>query len=89
MVVAWTCHRVVVVPGRGPGWLLGPRGGVRYPSYVVTMSPVATWPLFFMWTKERGRKLLTSNHVDSDSDTRRHCLDDVARLLMCQVVCTI
>ena len=89
MVVAGSCRRVVVVHGRGCGWLLGARGGDRYPSYVVTTSPMATWPLFFMWTKERGRKLLTSNHVDSDGDMRRHCLDDVARLLTCQVVCTI
>ena len=38
-------------------------------------------------SKGRGRvRWLTCIHVDSDDDLRRHCLDDMARLLTCQVI---
>ena len=36
--------------------------------------------------KRKGEEGLTLVHVDSDNDLRHHCLDDMACLLMCQVV---
>jgi len=49
------------------------------------VSPFSMWPLLFKWENERGL-LLTWNYGDSDDDRCCHCLDDMARLLTCQVV---
>jgi len=54
-------------------------------SIVGCCITVLMWPLLFEWENERGL-LLTWNYGDSDDDRRRHRLDDVARLLTCQVV---
>ena len=69
------------------GWLNGEvvaSSGVVVHSSVVATSPT---PASCVSTGERERyQGLTWIHVDSDDDLRRHCLDDVARLLTCQIV---
>ena len=79
VVVGGGCERLVMVVGGGGVvlWSLWPSRHVA-DGNVTPASRVS---------KGRGRvRWLTCIHVDSDDDLRRHCQDDMARPLMCQVV---
>ena len=77
-MVGGGCELVMVVGGGGVVlWSL-------WPSRHVADSDVAPASRV---SKGRGRvRWLTCIHVDSDDDLRRHCQDDVARPLTCQVI---
>ena len=75
VVVGGGCELVMVVGGGGI---------VLWSSRHVADGDVAPASCV---SKGRGRvRWLTCIHVDSDDDLRRHCLDDMAHLLTCQVV---
>ena len=53
---------------------------------LVATSPMVTWPLLLVWTQGRGRGLAHLSPLDRDDASRRHCLDDLAHPLTCQIV---